>query len=117
MLFVCYDNCSSCRKAKKWLDEHGFQYEQRSISECRPGENELREWQRCSGLPIKRFFNTSGLLYRALELSQRMPQLSDNEAFRLLASDGMLVRRPILRQGDTVLVGFDEDEWEKKLIK
>ncbi len=115
MLLVCYDNCTSCKRAKNWLVQNGFRFTQRSINEARPSEKELREWQRASGLAPKKLFNTSGLLYRALELSARLQEMSENEMFRLLASDGMLVKRPILVNGDTVLVGFNESEWEKRL--
>ena len=113
MLFVCYPRCSTCRKAKKWLDEHGLVYEVRDIKEQNPTEEELRAWQEKSGLPVKRFFNTSGMLYREMHLKDRLAEMSDEEMLRLLATDGMLVKRPILVSEDKVLVGFREAEWEQ----
>ena len=112
MLFVCYAGCSTCKKARAFLEARGLGFESRDIKLSRPNERELRDWQRRSGLPVERFFNTSGLLYRALELKSKLPDMSENEKFRLLASDGMLVRRPILVAEDRVLVGFREAEWE-----
>ncbi|HIZ81650.1 MAG TPA: arsenate reductase family protein [Candidatus Mediterraneibacter pullistercoris] len=115
MLFVCYPKCSTCKKAQKWLDEKGKDYEARDIRTDHPTEEELREWQRKSGLPLKRFFNTSGNLYKEMKLKDRLPEMSEAEQFRLLSTDGMLVKRPILTDGETVLVGFREKEWEEKL--
>ena len=112
MLFVCYPKCATCQKAKKWLDEHGAEYDFRDIKENNPTESELREWHARSALPLKRFFNTSGLQYKALHLKDRLPGMSEDEQFALLASDGMLVKRPLLITGDRVLVGFREAEYE-----
>jgi len=113
MLFVCYPKCSTCKKAQAFLAEKGAQPQVRDIKTENPTEAELREWHRRSGLPLKKFFNTSGLQYRALELSARLPGMSEEEQFALLASDGMLVKRPILVTEETVLVGFRQAEWEK----
>lgn len=112
-LFVCYPKCTTCRKAREWLDENGVTYEERNIREHNPSRAELAEWHAQSGLPLKRFFNTSGELYRSMGLSQKLPGLSEAEQLSLLASDGMLVKRPLLVGGGTVLVGFREPEWEK----
>lgn len=117
MLFLQYPPCSTCKKAKKWLDEHGVAYEARDIKQDNPTQEELRAWQARSGLPLKRFFNTSGQLYRSMELTKKLPDMSEDEQFALLATDGMLVKRPILVDGDTVLVGFKEAEWAEKLQK
>lgn len=110
--FICYEKCSTCRKAEKWLQDKGICYEKRPIKEENPTEEELRTWREKSGLPLKRFFNTSGQLYRSLNLKERLPDMSEEEQLQLLASDGMLVKRPILLAGDKVLVGFKEAEWE-----
>lgn len=115
MLFVCYPKCTTCQKARQWLDAHGVTYTVRDIKGDRPTEAELRAWHAMSGLPLKRFWNTSGLQYRALELKDRLPQMSEDEQFALLASDGMLVRRPILVGDGFALPGFREAEWEKAL--
>ena len=115
MLFVCYPGCTTCKKAEKWLQDRKMSVETRNIKEENPTEAELRSWHGRSGLPLKRFFNTSGLKYKELQLSKRLPGLSEEEQFRLLASDGMLVKRPILVGEDFVLVGFREAEWEKAL--
>ena len=112
MLFICYPKCTTCQKAKQWLDEHGVAYGFRDIKEENPTENELREWYARSGLPLKRFFNTSGLQYKALNLKDRLPEMSEDEQFALLASDGMLVKRPLLITDDRVLVGFKEAEYQ-----
>ena len=116
MLFVCYPKCSTCMKAKKWLDEKGLGYEFRDIKTDNPTAEELKEWHRKSGLPLKRFFNTSGNLYKEMKLKDRLPDMDEEEQFDLLASDGMLVKRPILVAGEKVLVGFKEKEWEENLI-
>ena len=116
MLFVEYPKCSTCKKAKKWLDEHGFDYEDRHIVESNPSAREIRSWQEQSGLPARRFFNTSGMLYREMGLSKKLPAMSESEMFALLETDGMLVKRPILVDGETVLVGFREPEWETALL-
>ena len=111
----CYSKCSTCKKALKWLDDKGVKYELIDIKENNPGETELREYHAKSGLPLKRFFNTSGMIYRDMELSKKLPSMSDDEQFALLASDGMLVKRPLLVKDDTVLTGFKEKEWESIL--
>lgn len=115
MLFIQYPPCSTCQKAKKWLDEKGIAYETRHIKEEKPTAEELRRWHRISGLPLKKFFNTSGLLYKSMNLKDRLPAMTEEEQIELLASDGMLVKRPILVTEDTVLTGFRENEWEKML--
>lgn len=120
MLFVCYTKCSTCQKAKAFLDEHNISYTIRDIKADNPSIDELKTWHKASGLPLKRFFNTSGLLYKSLELSKRLPSMSEDEQFELLASDGMLVKRPILidvsSNNNLVLVGFRQPEWEEKLL-
>ena len=115
MLFLCYPKCSTCQKAKAVLDQAGVSYELRDIKLQKPSQEELRRWQAESGLPLKKFFNTSGLQYRALELAKRLPQMSEDEQFALLASDGMLVKRPLLIGDGFVLAGFRQGEWEAKL--
>jgi arsenate reductase len=112
MLFVEYPRCSTCRKAKKWLDEHDIEYEDRDIVKDNPQYEELKEWYNQGDLPLKRFFNTSGKIYREKKLKDKLPQMSEDEQLELLATDGMLVKRPILIDGDRVLVGFKEAEWE-----
>lgn len=111
MLFLQYPPCSTCQKAKAWLDAHSIAYTARHIKDNSPAYEELTLWYRRSGLPLKRFFNTSGLAYKALNLKDRLPTLSEEEQLRLLASDGMLVKRPLLITGERVLVGFKEAEW------
>lgn len=115
MLFLCYPSCTTCKKAEKWLEDRKIPVEKRHIKENNPSEAELRAWHARSGLPLKRFFNTSGLKYKELELSKRLPDMAEAEQFALLASDGMLVKRPILVGESFVLVGFRESEWEKAL--
>lgn len=116
MLFLCYPKCSTCRKAQKWLDEHDVDYDIRDIKTDNPDLAELELWHQASGLPLKKFFNTSGQIYRSLELSKKLPGMSDAEQYALLASDGMLVKRPILVTDDNkVLVGFKEDQWAETL--
>lgn len=112
MLFVNYPKCSTCKKAKNWLTEHDFTFEDRDIKEQNPTADELKEWHQKSGIPLKRFFNTSGILYKEMKLKEKLPDMSEEEQFSLLASDGMLVKRPILVTNKTVLVGFKEKEWE-----
>lgn len=112
-LFIWYPKCSTCQNAKKWLEEKGVEHEERHIKEERPTLEELREWHRLSGLPLKRFFNTSGLLYKSMELKDKLPGMSEEEQLQLLASDGMLVKRPIVVRGSFVTTGFKETEWEK----
>lgn len=116
MLFVQYAKCSTCKRAKNWLDEHGISYIDRPIKEENPTASELKEWHKKSGLPLKRFFNTSGMLYRELELKDKLPTMSEEEQFELLASDGMLVKRPLLISENHVLIGFREKEWEETLL-
>lgn len=115
MVFLQYPPCSTCKKAKNWLDEKGISYEDRHIKENNPSYEELKAWFERSGLPLKRFFNTSGLQYRALELKDKLPAMTEEEQLRLLASDGMLVKRPLLVTQDTVLVGFKAEQWENAL--
>ena len=113
MLLIEYPKCSTCQKAARWLTEKGFSFERRHIKEKSPSAEELKQWHRLSGLPLKRFFNTSGLLYKELGLKDKLPGMSEEEQYALLASVGMLVKRPILIQGERVLVGFREKEWEE----
>ena len=115
MLFVEYPPCSTCKKAKKWLDEHGLAYTDRHIKDDNPTFEELRDWHERSGLPLKKFFNTSGMLYTSMELKNKLPLMTVEEQLRLLATDGMLVKRPVLVAGSTVLVGFREAEWSAAL--
>lgn len=115
MLFLQYPPCSTCQKAKKWLDAHNLSYTDRNIKTENPTAQELGAWQEKSGLELKKFFNTSGLIYKSLGLKDKLPTMSRQEQLELLASDGMLVKRPIVVTGDTVLVGFKEKEWEKLL--
>ncbi|MBQ7230745.1 MAG: arsenate reductase family protein [Oscillospiraceae bacterium] len=117
MLFIEYPPCTTCKKAKKWLQDHGLSFTARHIKEENPTAGELDAWQAKSGLELKRFFNTSGMRYRELELKDKLPAMSREEQLRLLSSDGMLVKRPILVTEDTVLVGFREKDWEKLLQK
>jgi arsenate reductase len=113
-LFLEYPKCTTCKKAKKWLDEHQVSYEARHIVEQNPTAEELKEWVNRSGYPIKKFFNTSGMLYRELELSKKLPEMSDEEKYEILFSNGMLVKRPLVVGEDFVLVGFKEKEWGEK---
>ena len=113
MLFICYPKCTTCKKAQKWLDDNDLQYELRDIKENNPTYDELKNWHAKSGLPLKKFFNTSGLLYKSMELKDILPTMPEDEQLKLLATDGMLVKRPILVTDDTVLVGFKEADWEK----
>ena len=116
MLFLEYPPCSTCKKARKWLDEHGVVYTARHIKETNPSYEELKLWLDISGLPVKKFFNTSGLLYKSLNLKDRLPAMSVEEQLQLLASDGMLVKRPLLILEDEILVGFREKEWMDALF-
>ena len=111
MLFVQYPPCSTCQKAKKWLDEQGLAYEDRHIKLDNPGYEELKNWYQVSGLPLKRFFNTSGLLYKSMELKDKLPAMTEEEQLQLLATDGMLVKRPILITEKGIATGFKEAEW------
>ncbi len=115
MLFVCYPKCSTCQKAKKWLENNKIKYTERHIVEDNPSYDELKEWYSKSGLPLKKFFNTSGLLYKEMQLKDKLKKMSEEEQLKLLSTNGMLVKRPILVDGDDVLVGFRETEWEEKL--
>ena len=115
MLFICYPKCSTCQKAKKWLEEHKIEYTERHIAEDKPSYDELKEWYGRSGLPLKKFFNTSGLLYKEMQLKDKLPTMSDEEQLKLLATNGMLVKRPLVVKDDIVLVGFKEAEWNEKL--
>lgn len=116
MQFICYPKCTTCKKAQKWLDDHGVQYELRHIKDENPTEEEIRTWHGKSGLPLKKFFNTSGILYKEMKLKDRLPEMSEDEQYKLLASDGMLVKRPLMIDNDTVLTGFKEKEWEEKVL-
>lgn len=116
MLFMEYPKCSTCRKAKKWLEEHGVAFEDRHIVEQNPTEEELRAWWERSGLELKKFFNTSGNVYKELKLKDRLPEMTEEEKLALLAGNGMLVKRPLAVGEDFVLVGFKEAEWEKALL-
>lgn len=115
MLFVCYPKCTTCKKAKKWLLEKGIDFEERHIKENNPKAEELKAWHQKSELPLKRFFNTSGQIYRELKLKDKLSTMSDEEQYSLLATDGMLVKRPILISDNFVLVGFKESDWETVL--
>ncbi|MBQ1305763.1 MAG: arsenate reductase family protein [Erysipelotrichales bacterium] len=117
MLFVEYAKCGTCRKAKKWLDAHGFEYEDRPIKEENPTEEELRAWSKLSGISPRKMFNTSGMLYREMGLKEKLASMPEDEMFALLATDGMLVKRPVLVSGNTVFFGFKENEWEGKLTR
>ena len=109
--FICYPKCTTCQKAKKWLDDNKINYELRDIKLDNPALDELKEWHKKSGLPLKKFFNTSGLLYKSLDLKTKLPTMTEDEMLNLLATDGMLVKRPLLIGDDFVLVGFKESEW------
>ena len=115
MEFLCYAKCSTCQKARKWLDANEINYTERPIEEQNPSVEELKKWHERSGLPLKKFFNTSGLLYKEMQLKDKLPKMSEEEQYELLASDGMLVKRPMMIGDDFVLVGFKEAEWEEKL--
>lgn len=115
MLFLCYPKCSTCQKAKAFLDANNISYELRDIKLDNPSEEELRRWHALSGLPLKKFFNTSGLQYRALELTKKLPTMTEDEQFALLATDGMLVKRPLLVSEDFVLTGFKQADWEARV--
>ncbi len=115
MLFLCYPKCSTCQKARKWLDEHKVEYTERPIVEDNPSYEELKAWYEKSGLELKRFFNTSGVLYKEMGLKQKLPRMSEEEQLRLLATNGMLVKRPLIVDDDVVLTGFKEKEWERLL--
>ena len=114
MQFICYPKCTTCQKARKWLDANGVAYDERHIKDNNPTVDELEAWHKQSGLPLKRFFNTSGLQYKALNLKEKLPAMSEEEQIALLATDGMLVKRPILLDGERMLVGFREKEWAER---
>ena len=116
MLFVEYPPCSTCKKAKNWLEGHGVAFEDRNIKTENPSFEELKAWYEASGLPLKKFFNTSGQLYKAMELKDKLPGMSEEEQLKLLATDGMLVKRPVVVKDGVVLVGFKEADWEAKLL-
>lgn len=116
MLFIQYPKCSTCRKAKKWLEAHNIEYTERHIAEDNPSYDELKQWHKKSGLPLRRFFNTSGLLYKDMKLKDRLSAMSEEEQLKLLAENGMLVKRPLVVEGKKILVGFKESEWEEKLL-
>lgn len=115
MEFICYPKCSTCQKARKWLEASGISFEERNIKENNPGLEELRAWHQQSGLPLRKFFNTSGMLYRELQLKDKLPAMTGEEQLALLASDGMLVKRPLLIGDGFVLVGFKEADWKSAL--
>ena len=115
MIFICYPKCSTCQKAKKWLDEQDIKYTERHIVDNNPSYEELKEWYNKSGLPLKRFFNTSGRLYKEMQLKVKLPTMNEEEQLKLLATNGMLVKRPLVVNGDMVLIGFKEAEWAEKL--
>lgn len=117
MLFIQYPKCSTCQKAKKWLDAHKVSYTDRHIVEDNPSYEELKEWYQRSGLPLKRFFNTSGLLYKELNLKDKLSEMSEEEQLKLLATNGMLVKRPLIVDEAVILTGFREAEWEKQLTE
>lgn len=116
MLFVYYPKCSTCRKAKKWLEENNLEFQEKDIVEDNPTVEELKEWYEKSDLPLKRFFNTSGMKYRELKLKDKLPTMSEDEQLELLATDGMLVKRPVIVTDDVVLTGFRQKEWEEQLL-
>lgn len=116
MLFIEYPKCSTCQKAKAWLDSHGLKYEDRHIVENNPTYEELKEWYKKSGMPLKTFFNTSGLLYKEMQLRDKLPTMSEDEQLKLLATNGMLVKRPVIVTDKVILTGFREAEWEKELF-
>lgn len=113
--FICYSRCTTCKKAMKWLDDNGVEYVFRDIKEQAPDFSELKKWYELSGLPLKRFFNTSGLLYKTMSLKDKLPGMTEEEMLKLLSTDGMLVKRPLLISDSFVLVGFNEKEWESKI--
>ena len=114
--FICYPKCTTCQKARKWLDENNIEYEFRDIKTDNPARDELAAWHELSGLPLKKFFNTSGLLYKSMELKTKLPAMTEDEILSLLSTDGMLVKRPLFIGEDFVLVGFKEAEWKERLL-
>lgn len=117
MLFIEYPKCSTCQKARKWLDDNGFSYESRNIKTENPTYEELKAWHAASGLALKKFFNTSGMLYKSMQLKDKLPEMEEDAQLQLLASDGMLVKRPIIVDDSVILTGFRPKEWEEKLKK
>ena len=117
MIFIEYPKCTTCRKAKKWLDDNKIQYTQRHIKDDNPTFEELKKWHEMSGLPLKKFFNTSGMLYREMQLKDKLPSMTEEEMLTLLASDGMLVKRPLLITDNAVLTGFKESLWQEQLLQ
>ena len=113
--YICYPKCTTCQRAKKWLDDKKIEYEIRDIKLDKPTLEELKEWHKKSGLPLKKFFNTSGLLYKSLDLKNKLPEMTENDMYKLLSTDGMLVKRPLIIGDDFVLVGFKEVEWAEKI--
>lgn len=113
--FICYPKCTTCQKAKKWLDDNKIEYQLRNIKEENPNVEELTAWYKMSGLSLKKFFNTSGIMYKSMELKDKLPAMSEEEQLKLLSTDGMLVKRPLVIGDDVVLVGFKESEWGEKL--
>lgn len=116
MKFICYPKCSTCQKAKKWLDENNIKYDERHIVEENPTFDELKSWYKMSGLPVKKFFNTCGLLYKEMNLKDKLQTMSEEEQLKLLSTNGMLVKRPLVINDNTVLIGFKEAEWSKHLL-
>ncbi len=115
--FICYPKCTTCKKAQKWLDENGIEYTIRDIKENNPSYEELAKWYEISKQPIKKFFNTSGILYKSMELKNKLPEMNEDEMLRLLSSDGMLVKRPLIVSDAFVLIGFKENEWKENIDK
>lgn len=116
MIFIYYPKCTTCIKAKKWLDGHNIKYTERFIKENNPSAAELKKWHKQSGLPLKNFFNTSGLLYKSLNLKDKIPNMTEEEMYAVLGSDGMLVKRPLIISPDKILIGFKEKEWAESLL-
>lgn len=116
MQFICYPKCSTCQKARKWLEANHLEFTERHIVEENPSYEELKKWYAESGLPLKKFFNTSGMLYKEMQLKDKLPAMSEEEQMKLLATNGMLVKRPLIVNGNMILTGFKEAEWEKALL-
>ena len=116
MIVLCYPKCSTCQKARKWLEANHLEFTERHIVEENPSYEELKEWYAESGLPLKKFFNTSGMLYKEMQLKDKLPTMSEEEQLKLLATNGMLVKRPLIVNGNIILTGFKEAEWEKALL-
>ncbi len=116
MQFICYPKCSTCQKARKWLEANHLEFTERHIVEENPSYEELKEWYAESGLPLKKFFNTSGMLYKEMQLKDKLPAMNEEEQLKLLATNGMLVKRPLIVNGNIILTGFKEAEWEKALL-